>query len=85
MAMLVALPFARNYYCATNRRLLSLHFAPWRRTKFSSVERADAVLQAATRRPLIVRDAKTQKRVMTMILSKKDEESLLSFTKQDRP
>lgn len=84
--LMLATLFVRNRYCLTNRRLMTLRFAPWRRTpKLSAIETADADLQVEPRRPLIVRSRKTRKQILSMILSKTDEVSLLNLVKQEHP
>jgi hypothetical protein len=79
----LAAPFVRNHYAATNRRLLTVHSAPWRKPKFSCIAREAADLQVAPRRPLIARDRQTGKQALSMVLSRKDEAALLSLVKRE--
>ncbi|WP_347312169.1 hypothetical protein [Defluviimonas sp. SAOS-178_SWC] len=79
-----AMMFVQNHYCATNRRLITLHFAPWLRApKLSAISYRDAEVQVAPRRPTIVRNRETRKQILSMILSKNDEASLLDLVKQE--
>ena len=75
--------FVRNRYFATYRRILTVHFAQWRRTpKLSAVSFQDAEVQIAPRRPTIVRSRKTRKQILSMNLSKKDEATLFELVKE---
>jgi len=82
--LMLASLFVKNRYCATSRRLITLRFAPWLRApKLSAISYRDAEVQVAPRRPTIVRNRETRKQILSMILSKNDEASLLDLVKQE--